>query len=891
MASLLLRRTSPRGFSSLARHLIISGILILCAIQSTQTLYATTPQYTPLTPEQRKIALHSANRLVYSLAGEWQRQVTSEDTEWKTVTLPFSETTTGEIHYRRTFIINQQLINNYEWHLHFLGSNYKTQVYVNGQYLQSHAGGTVPFQVRIPDQYLQNGSNTVELIVNNELDAATTIPLRRTPLEAKVFGGIYRELFLVGTSEVFFNSVETRTSFQNEETGTIQITASISTGALRNLLLMAGDTVAASVKNPAQLRTSIEVTAELRTSEDSSSVVTKAVPVTIEIQPNRNIEIKLTLPFSQLKLWSPSTPYLYSFVAHIRHAGKDIDDFVVPLGLCNVQKTIVNDKPQLLLNGKPTVFKAIDYIEDSEANRQTINMAEYEKDVITLKTLGATVVRVRYNTPHPYFSYLCDKYGIFVMIDLPLTGAPASVLEPENFVVTAQLAMREMIQCYNHNVSTLAWGLIENAQEGTPAFTTFTRRLMETIRPNSGKLLYKTVHDAASTLDIEGMDFIIFNMNRDNPQAFRMEAERLAALAKQAIPVFHFSKSINPENHNGYSDPLSVEAQAKHIRNCFRILQENKISDNVVIGVFSDYMAEQPVLNVNNADQFVVTAGLVSRNRDARVAYYMVKALFNDEKEPILETGNYQPESPTLYTILSIILLIVFFVLINSNRRFREDIARALLRPYNFYTDIRDQRILSNAGTLTLALIVSGTLGILLSSVLYFIRFDRLLDYALTHFIPSNAVKEVVNSLIWLPLASCAAGTLLFLLLLVVTTLLVRAGSLFVRSRILISDALVISVWACLPTVFLLIMTMGLYKIMTGLVYAQIAFALIIAVLIWSLYRALGGTSIIYDVRSSRIYAAGITLIVLILTVVALMYNSKYATFAYTQYFFSVLWN
>lgn len=880
-----------RGFSSFVQRAILPAILILWAVQATPCLYATAPQYAPLTPEQRKIALHSSDRLVYSLAGDWQRQLMGEDTEWKNVTLPFSETATGEIHYRRTFIISQQLINNYEWHLHFLGSNYKTQIYVNGQYLQSHAGGTVPFQIRIPDQYLQNGSNTVELIVNNELDATSTIPLRRTPLEAKVFGGIYRELYLVGTSEVFFNAVETKTSFQGEQAGTIQVTASLSTGALRNLLLLAGDSISASVKNPSQLKTSIEVTAELRSTEDSSSVIAKAVPVTIEVQPNRSLQVKLSIPFSQVKLWSPLTPYLYTFVAHIRHAGRIVDDFTIPLGLSNVQKTMLNDKPTLLLNGIATVLKAVDYIEDSEVNRQTINMVEYEKDIIAIKTLGANAIRVRYNTPHPYLSYLCDKYGLFMMVELPLAGAPASVLGRENFIVTAQLAFREMMQCYDNNVSTLAWGLSENAQEGTPEFMAFSRRLLETIRPASGKLIYKTVHDATPALDIEGIDIVVFDMHRDNAQTFQTEATRLAALVKQAIPVFHFSKMIHPENHNGYSDPLSVEAQAKYIRTCFRILQENKISDNVLIGVFNDYAAERPVLNVSNPDQFIVTAGFVSRNRDARIAYTMVKTLFNDEKEPILETGNYQPESPTLYTILSIILLIIFFVLINSNRRFREDVARALLRPFNFYTDIRDQRILSNAGTLTLAFIVSGTLGILLSSVLYFLRFNPLLDYVLTHFLPSDALKEPVNTLIWLPLASCAVATLLFMILLAVVTLLVRAGSLFVRSRILLNDALVIAVWACLPMVFLLIMTMGLYKVMTGLVYAQVAFALIVGVLVWSLYRALRGTSIIYDVRASRIYIAGVVLLLVFLLVTALLYNSRYATFAYAQYFVSVLWN
>jgi beta-galactosidase len=844
--------------------------------------------YAPLTPEQTTIVTNSSKRLVYSLAGDWQRWASGAEAEAKNVTLPYSETAIGEFHYRRTFVITQELINNREWHLYFLGSNYKTQVYVNGQYLQSHVGGSTPFYVRIPDQYLQSGNNTVELVVSNELDAQSSVPLRRSPHQAKVYGGVFRELFLIGTSDVFFSSLETRTALQPDlSSGTIQITATITSGKLKNLLLAAGDSSAAT-KNATQLKTAIEITAELRSSESDSASLFRAVPAQLEILANRTIQVKLSIPFSALKTWSPTFPNLYTFVAHIRHNGAVIDDYMCPIGLYNVQTGIVEDKQTLVFNGEPTVFKAVDYIEDSEVNRQTLSMAEYEKDIIAMKTLGANIVRVRYNTPHPYFVYLCDKYGLLVLTELSINGVPSEILGKDNYIVTAQLIVKEMIQAYENHPSALAWGISEAATEGSAELALYSQRLREVVRPNSAKLLYKTVLSGASLVDIEGFDFVVFAMNQDG-QAFRAEAERLQSLATKTITVFSFGKIINPDNHNGYSDPLSVESQAKLFRTCFRLLQEHKISSNVIITSFNDYEAERSLLNVDNANQGIVTSGLVSRTRDVRVAYQMVKALFNDEKEPVLETGNYQPESPSFYTIVSIVLLITFFALANSNRRFREDVIRALLRPYNFYTDIRDQRILSNAGTFTLALLLSATLGLLLSSVLYFLRFSFLLDYILTHFISSETIKTFVNTVIWIPWASTLVGTGMFMVVIFVVTLLIRAGSLFVRARILMSDAFVISTWACLPMVFLLLMTMGLYKLLATNFYTQGALLLIVFVLVWCLYRMLRGTSVIYDVWSSRIYVIGVVLLFVVLGSVAVYYNTQYSTFAFTHYFFSVL--
>jgi beta-galactosidase len=852
------------------------------------------PQYRPLTPEQVKTSLRSTSRLVYSLSGDWQRAINGGNGEWTTVTLPYSETARGEFRYRRTFTITQQLINSHDWYIQFLGSNYKTQVFVNGQYLQNHAGGTVPFQVFIPDQYLRSGENTIELVVSNELDAITTIPLRPTPHQAAVFGGIFRELYLVGTSEVYFNSVETKTIFRDARSGVIQVTATLSSGALRNFLLQEGDTASARIKNTTQLKTSIAVVAELRTPD--STVIQKATPVSIELMANRSAQVKLEVPFSDVSLWSPQSPFLYTFVAQIKRGDRVVDDYTTPFGLYNVKSSVVDSKPTLFLNGEPMVFKCVDYIEDSEQNRQTPNMAEYEKDIIAIKTLGANIVRLRYSAPHPYFLYLCDKYGLFVLVELPFEGAPRTVFGRENFIVTLQLAIREMILAYENNPSVLAWRISGDAVEGTSEFAAYSQRIREVIRPYSSKLVYKSVRVGTKTLETEGYDFIVFDVNGDgnreaNAVTFRAEAERLVRLANQTVSVFSFGKIINPDNHNGYSDPLSIEAQAKFIRTYFRVLQENKICDNVIISSYNDYLAERPMLNINNPDQFVITSGLVSRSRDARVAATMVKALFNDEREPVLETGNYIPESPTFYTVVSIGLLILFFVMINSNRRFREDVMRALMRPYNFYTDIRDQRILSNAGTLTLAVILSLTIGLLVSSVLYFLRFNFLLDYVLTHFIESNSLKEFVNTIIWMPWASTLVAGFLFLMLLAGVTLIVRAGSMFVRSRILLSDALVITVWACIPLFFLLLMTMGLYKVLTTTLYTNTAFGLIVLILIWCLYRILRGTSVIYDVRASRIYIIGVAFVLLVLGGIALYYDAHYATFAYAEYFFTALWN
>lgn len=844
-------------------------------------------RYIPLSNDQTKILTHSQQRLIVPLAGEWQRSSSAEP-DWQRVSLPFSETTVGEFRYRRTFVIDEALIKKYEWQLYSLGCNYRMEIYVNGQYLQSHVGGGFPFGLRIPDSYLVNGNNTLEIVVNNQLDASSTIPLRPVPHDAKVFGGVTRELFLVGMPNVFLSNVDSKTTFNGNDfnTANLQITTSLVSGNLY-------EAIQSDSTKPAQLvtlqKTTVEVTAELRSMEDSS-VIARATPSMIEISANRNAQVKLNFSVSSPKLWSPLTPNLYTLVVYIRRNGEVLDDYSIPLGLCKAQTELQGDKSILIVNGQQMNLKAVDYVEDSNNGGATINMAEYERDVIALKTLGANAIRVRYGAPHPYLMHLCDKYGLFILVDLPARGIPTAILGKDNYIVTAQTMIKDYIAVYENHASALAFGIAEEIVEGKPEVTIYAQKIREVTRNASAKLLYKTVHGKTQALDGDGFDFIVFAMHHDDAQDFRLEAERLQALAQKKMTVFSFSKLIQPDNHKGYSDPLSVEAQARYIRQRFRILQEYKISDNVIIGTFNDYLTDRPILITNNPEQYIATSGLVSRSRDIRMPYQMVKALFNDEKEPVLETGNYKTEIPALYTVISITLIVLFFVLLNTSRRFREDVLRALLRPYNFYADIRDQRILSNAGTLSLALVLSATLGLIVSSMLYFLRFSYLLDYVITHFIPSNTVKEFVNTVIWEPWASCLTATALFFVIIGFLTLFIRACSFFVKSRIFIGDAFVISTWAFLPLGFLLIMTAGLYRIFTTDSYTLVSLLLIFYILLWCLYRMLRGTAVIYDVKASRVYIVGLFLIVAVIGAALLYYDSRYSTIAFVNHFFSVLY-
>ncbi len=855
-------------------------IAMLCAV----SVAFSQSGYNKFSSEQLEQLTHSKKHLVVSLAGEWNRRYEGE--QWSKVSLPHSERQSGTFVYRKTFRMDAAGMENRTWQLYCLGANYRTEVRINDQYLGNHIGGTTPFAMRIPEQLLKNGDNVIELTVDNQLNASSTIPLRREVFGAETGGGIYRELFLVGTPHIWVSELSLKTAFSSGYTRCdLGLSAMVSSGDIRRLLLPSDTN--GTMKPLAIGKTSVTVEAELRDVQ-TGSVVARSAPTSIDIEANRNTAAKFSMGVESPKLWSPANPNLYTLSVLIRKDGQSIDEYFVPVGLYDISKT--PDGKSVRLNGQVFRWKAVEYVEDLNSAGQTLDAADFERDAIALKTLGANVVRMRHSSPHPYFAYLCSKYGLFVMPELPVAQVPQSILGSDNIIATAQNSIREMLSAYDWQPCLLAWGISDGATEGTAEISRYSQRIVRMIRDNSSRLVYKVVPGTSTVIDPSGFDFLCFSFNDDDMAFFRRQTAALAQSAAGKPVIFSFGKIVQPNNNAGYSNPLSIEAQAKYLRDRFVFLQESSIGEGCVVWSYNDYRTERPILIADNDDQYTSTSGLTTRARDIRLSYNVMKALFNDEKELVITAGTYQEDAPYIYTIMSIILIILFFVLINSSRRFRENVGRALLRPYNFYADIRDQRILSNVRTVILALILSGTLGMMLSSLLYHLRRAYELDYALVHLFPMNGVKEFVDMIVWMPVASTIAGTAIFMLLFVVIAGLIRVGSLFVRSRIFFTDAFIISVWAALPIIFLLLLTMGLYRILELGSYTTFSFLLIIGVLLWFLYRVLRGTAVIYDVWSPQVYAIGLALIIVFFTVVGLVYDSSYSSFAYMQYFFSTIY-
>jgi hypothetical protein len=220
--------------------------------------------------------------------------------------------------------------------------------------------------------------------------------------------------------------------------------------------------------------------------------------------------------------------------------------------------------------------------------------------------------------------------------------------------------------------------------------------------------------------------------------------------------------------------------------------------------------------------------------------------------------------APTALPLLyGFALLLLFFLLLNVDRRFRDHAKRSLLRPFNFFADLRDRRTLPNAQTMALAIVLAGSIGLCVGPLLHDIYSLSNANGALKAALPVGLRDWSLASdgsyfelIIWLTLIALAKMFSIVLIL--------RFVAMFRKGRILIGDTFNVSVWSFLPFVIVLPFDLILPRMDIEPSTVKLAAALFVFIGLWVYYRLLKGIGVLFDVYPARLYIYGTAAIIII---------------------------
>jgi hypothetical protein len=821
-------------------------------------------------PVAEELMLPSSTRELINLTGRWMYSLDGED--WGEVSVPASFDHEGTIIFQRKFSIDKGAIESSHYKIVALGINNEAEILINDVFVGKHVGGYTSFELDVPDGVLQFGSeNTIRIISNNRLTATSTVPVSKQVWGWRNYGGILREVFLVATPRIWINRLTVQTNYMAEkQQGEIQCAVTISNDGAADLL----DSLSAAAKAPIGFTIQFELT-----DSQTGEVVGLSQPVPFDLRINQDTEVRSLLTVNTPKSWSPETPELYRLKSSLlvleQKKRKVIDEESRLVGFRDLR--VVGDR--LRLNGKHITLRGVVWHEDSPTTGASLSYEEMERDVALIKTLGANAIRFAFHPPHPYMIALCSRYGILATEELPIWNVPAPVLMREQFQEIAETIARDMVARDQHHPSVIAWGIGSEFESSDLRARSYVQRLANTLKTLDGRPVFFGSLLLQNERCADLVDFVAIVPSQADLKSFKLSLANWKKLhpAKPLI-ILRYGKPVEHNNRNGYSDPLSQEAQARfYIQHHEAIRQAGAAGS--FINAFADWRGDRPLLSLHSADSYVYPLGLVSQGREKRMAFDVVKTVYADQKVGALPAGSYRSSLPVAHVVAGLSVIFVLAYHYNYNRRFREALKRSLLRPYNFFADLRDLRAASLLHTLVLTGAIALTLSVVVSGFLYFIRGSAHGDAWSTLIIPSDTLRERVAFVAWNLTEGIGILTALFFAVSLAVTIAIKIAALAARVRVTWMHAFSVTAWSASPFIFLSPLGMSLFKVLESNLYLAACSTIVGLFGVWVMVRMLRGISVLFDVGAGKTYAIGLLIIIALILSVFLYLDGRYSLF------------
>jgi len=362
--------------------------------------------------------------------------------------------------YRRTFEVPGSWKGR-EIYINFDGVDSFFYLWINGKYVgfSKNSRNAARFDIT---RFLKKGINTVAVEVYRNSDGSflEAQDMFRLP-------GIFRSVSLYSTSSVQIADMTVIPDLdENYNNGELRITA-----MLRNLS-------AKSINN-----CKIICTLYSNPLYSDSTVAMDVAPVaseTVTLPAGAGRKVTAVIHVSSPKKWNAEEPWRHTLVAQLTDGkGKVLETVSTYVGFRKVEiKDTPADKDEFglkgryfYINGQPVKLKGVNRHEHNAATGHALTRTDMLRDVMMMKRANINHVRNCHYPDAPYWYYLCDKYGIYLMDEANIESheyyyGKASLSHVPEFEAAHVARNMEMVRSSVNNPSVIIWSLGNEAGPG-----------------------------------------------------------------------------------------------------------------------------------------------------------------------------------------------------------------------------------------------------------------------------------------------------------------------------------------------------------------------------------------------------------------------------------------
>jgi beta-galactosidase len=323
-----------------------------------------------------------------------------DDTQWRTLDLPHDWSIEGEFSkdnpagagggalpggvgwYRRAFAIANADTGKLVF-VEFDGVYRNSEVWVNGEYLGKRPYGYSSFQYELTPHLHHDGSaNVIAVRVDNS----------QQPNSRWYSGsGIYRNVRLVITEPVHV-----------AHWGTYVTTPEVSPDSAR-VRIRTTVRNASHGDQPIALRT---VLYDATGREVARAALDATVPRDSAAELSQDLVVRRPL------IWSLEQPHLYRAVTRVGCGASLCDEYATPFG---IRTFAFSPESGFTLNGQPVKIRGVCLHHDLGALGAAVNARALERQLQTMKEMGANAIRTSHNPPAPELLDIADRLGLVVL--------------------------------------------------------------------------------------------------------------------------------------------------------------------------------------------------------------------------------------------------------------------------------------------------------------------------------------------------------------------------------------------------------------------------------------------------------------------------------------------
>ncbi|MFA5330239.1 MAG: glycoside hydrolase family 2 TIM barrel-domain containing protein [Prolixibacteraceae bacterium] len=371
-----------------------------------------------------------------------------DTTAWQKISLPHTvniekvdspvKQWQGIARYRKFFTIPEQFVSK-SVSLQFGAAMQVAKVYLNGDLLQTHFGGYLPFEVKLDGKVKFGQQNCILVELNNHDNPEIPPGRPLTMLDFNYYSGLYRNTTIKIKDKIHISDPITADRIAG---GGLMVTFSDVTALSARINVQLDVENESKFAKPATLQISLK--------DADGKVVLSGKMEEQLISGKGYVLFNRQFQLDNPNLWSPDRPNLYRLDVKVLSNNLQVDSLSENIG---IRSFLFSAKDGFVLNGVKLKLRGTNRHQEYPYIGYALSDNAQYRDAFKIKQAGFNFVRCSHYPQSPAFLAACDELGLLVMDAIP----GWQFIGGEEFQNNSIRDVRQMVRRDRNHPSIILW--------------------------------------------------------------------------------------------------------------------------------------------------------------------------------------------------------------------------------------------------------------------------------------------------------------------------------------------------------------------------------------------------------------------------------------------------